>query len=173
MISGSQRREQILEILRESDTPMSATTLASRFDVSRQIIVGDIALIRAQGVEVYATPRGYVIPSEQSETIVKKIACVHNGPDTAKELNTIVDFGCKVIDVIVEHPVYGQIIGQLQIASRFDVEQFIQRVNREKAHSLSELTDGIHIHTIECPSTEALDNVITALRDMGMLLEED
>lgn len=173
MISGSDRRTQILKILRDSDTPVSATALAQVFDVSRQIVVGDIALIRAQGIDVTATPRGYVLQKDTPGTITKTIAVAHSGEETAAELNAIVDYGCKILDVIVEHPVYGQISGQLQIASRFDVEQFIARVTSEKAHSLSELTDGIHLHTIECPSQEAFDLVVKSLRDKGFLLDEN
>ena len=172
MASGNERREQILTKLKDSDTPISATSLATELGVSRQIIVGDIALIRAQGTNVTATPRGYVIVNNQSNSIVKTIAVRHNDKDTQLELNTLVDYGCKVIDVIVEHPVYGQIIGELQISSRLDVEQFMQKVKSENAHSLSELTDGIHLHTIECPSLENYELVINKLTELGILLNE-
>ena len=37
------RREQLLQILLDSSSPVSATKLASQFDVSRQIIVGDVS----------------------------------------------------------------------------------------------------------------------------------
>ena len=88
------------------------------------------------------------------------------------ELNTIVDFGCKVIDVIVEHPVYGQISGQLQIASRLDVTEFVNRVTSEKAHSLSELTDGVHLHTIEWPSEDVFQQLKTKLDSLGILFDD-
>ncbi|MCQ2532146.1 MAG: transcription repressor NadR [Saccharofermentans sp.] len=172
MIDGNTRRKQILKLLGESNAPISATTLASKFDVSRQIIVGDIALIRAQGIDVNATPRGYVMAEATSTGLLKTIAVCHDDKNTKLELNTIVDYGCKVVDVIVEHPVYGQISGLLQIASRFDVDQFIQRVSKENAHSLSELTDGIHLHTIECPSEEAYNMVVSKLTELGILLKE-
>ncbi|MCQ2473366.1 MAG: transcription repressor NadR [Saccharofermentans sp.] len=172
MLTGNDRREKILTILSESDAPISATSLASRFGVSRQIIVGDIALIRAQGINVTATPRGYVIADNATDSIIRTIAVKHSDKDTALELNTIVDYGCKIIDVIVEHPLYGQISGQLQIASRFDVEQFIAEVKKEKAHSLSELTNGIHLHTIECPTEESYEHVVSKLKELGILLSE-
>lgn len=172
MLSGNDRREEIIKILSKSNSPISATSLAQKFDVSRQIIVGDIALLRAQGTDINATPRGYVMSGAEHKAIIKTIAVSHTDAETELELNTIVDYGCKVIDVIVGHPVYGQISGQLQIASRFDVEQFLKRVSDENAHSLSELTDGIHLHTIECPSEENYEMLIKKLKDLGILLND-
>ena len=46
-----------MELLSRADAPMSATTIAGLFSVSRQIIVGDIALLRAGGVQILATAR--------------------------------------------------------------------------------------------------------------------
>ena len=173
MLDGNSRREQIIAILKESDSPISATNLARQFNVSRQIVVGDIALIRAQGLDINATPRGYVFPSESRDCITRTIACLHEGEDSMlNELNAIVDMGCKVLDVIVDHPVYGQISGQLQISSRNDVNEFVERVKTEKAHSLSELTDGIHLHTVECPNEEVYVNLVKKLIELGILFED-
>ena len=44
-----QRRKQIIAILHEADAPVNGTTLAKMCKVSRQIIVGDIAMLRAKG----------------------------------------------------------------------------------------------------------------------------
>lgn len=173
MIEGNTRRDRILKILEESDAPVSATSLAREFNVSRQIIVGDIALLRAQGTDISATPRGYVLPLETANKIRRTIVCLHESEEgMLNELYTIVDFGCKVLDVIVDHPVYGQISGQLQIASRLDAEQFAERVRTEKAHSLSELTDGVHLHTIECPSEEIYTKLVDKLGSLGILFED-
>jgi len=171
MISGSERREEILKILNETDKPVSATALANRFDVSRQIVVGDIALIRAQGVGVIATPRGYILDKPETGLYTHEIVCIHDYENMIVELNTIVDMGCKVLDVIVEHPVYGQISGHLELSSRLDVEQFIERVKTEKAHSLSELTDGVHSHTIECPDSETFALLEAKLKSLGIIYE--
>lgn len=172
MIDGNTRREKIVNILRASDAAISATSLAAEFNVSRQIIVGDVALIRAQGIDINATPRGYVLASNDENIIRRTIVCCHSGEDMITELNTIVDFGCKVIDVIVEHPVYGQIVGQLQIASRYDVQQFVDRVKSQKAHSLSELTDGVHLHTIEVPSEDVYVKLVAKLDSLGVLFKD-
>ena len=58
---AEERRQAIRELLQNSKQPVSASVLAARFAVSRQIIVGDIALLRAAGADISATPRGYVI----------------------------------------------------------------------------------------------------------------
>ena len=60
-----ERREQILSLLAESAIPVSASKLAARFDVSRQIIVGDIGVLRAAGCEIEATARGYLLGAEK------------------------------------------------------------------------------------------------------------
>lgn len=170
-MTGLERRTQILSMLKEAQEPLSASSLAKKLSVSRQIIVGDVALLRAEGEEIFASPKGYILPSSNEEKYVHRIACCHTNEQTAEELNILVDCGCKIIDVIVEHPVYGQLTGQLRISSRMDVSDFIQRCQDENAHSLCELTDGVHIHTIECPSEEALHKAIEALRKKGMILE--
>jgi transcriptional regulator of NAD metabolism len=82
-----------------------------------------------------------------------------------------VDHGCSVVDVVVEHPVYGQIVGQLQISSRYDIQQFVKKVSEQSAHSLLELTDGIHLHTLSCPSEDAYQRVCQALDKAGILLK--
>lgn len=61
---SDERRKAIADVLRAADAPISASALAEKFSVSRQIIVGDIALLRSSGEEILATPRGYVTPKE-------------------------------------------------------------------------------------------------------------
>lgn len=165
------RRQAIREILTTANQPISASALAGRFSVSRQIIVGDIALLRASGDQISATPRGYVIAQAQTG-VLRQIACQHSAQQMADELNAIVDQGCTVVDVIVEHPIYGQLTGPLQLSSRYDVAQFIQQCARSDARPLSDLTGGIHLHTLSCPDEAALCRVKEALRCLGVLVEE-
>ena len=163
------RREDILNTLRRADQPVSAGSLAADFSVSRQVIVGDIALLRASGAEISATPRGYVM--RKAETgLIRKVATRHSAEAMEAELNAIVDQGCTVLDVIVEHPIYGQLTGPLDLSSRYDVSQFIAR--SAEARPLSILTEGIHLHTLSCPDEEAFRRCETQLRAMGVLLEE-
>ena len=143
--------------------------LAARFSVSRQIVVGDVALLRAQGREIVATARGYVIPAPAG--LVRQVACQHDAAGMEAELNAMVDNGCTVLDVIVEHPVYGQLTGPLQLSSRYDVAQFLSRCAQSEARPLSALTEGIHLHTLSCPDEASLVRVREALRALGVLLE--
>ena len=168
---SEQRRQALLDILKETSQPISAAALAARFDVSRQVIVGDVALLRSAGEDINATPRGYVMGQKRSG-LVRQIAVKHSPAQTEAELNTIVDQGCTVQDVIVEHPVYGQLTGSLQLSNRYDVSQFVHRCSSFAAHPLSNLTEGIHLHTLLCPDEAAFQRVKKLLHEMGMLLED-
>lgn len=170
-MNAEARRQAVLETLRQATQPISAGTLAGRFSVSRQIIVGDIALLRAAGEDISATPRGYVILRETTG-FVRQLPCRHDAAGMEAELNAIVDQGCTVLDVIVEHPIYGQITGPLQLASRYEVSQFVQMLAEQEAAPLSALTDGIHLHTILCPNEAAFLRVKDSLKQLGLLVEE-
>ncbi len=168
-MEAASRRQAILDRLRTADRPVSASALAAGLNVSRQIIVGDIALLRAGGAEISATPRGYVLP-RATDGITRTIACRHTLAQTGQELDILVDNGCTVLDVIVEHPVYGQLTGQLQISSRYDVEQFLARIRDSDAAPLSMLTGGLHLHSLCCPNEDAYTRAGAALKAAGLLL---
>nr|WP_325298358.1 transcription repressor NadR [uncultured Dysosmobacter sp.] len=167
---AEERRQAIQDILQQSPQPVSAGALAARFSVSRQIIVGDVALLRAAGADISATPRGYVSQPSPGG-LVRQVACQHDAAGMEAELNAVVDQGCTVVDVIVEHPVYGQLTGPLRLSSRYDVSQFIARCAQAEARPLSDLTGGIHLHTLACPDEAAFRRVLAALRALGVLLE--
>ena len=164
------RRQHIASQLRESIAPLSAAALARELSVSRQIIVGDVALLRAGGLDITATPRGYVLPSPPAG-VVCTFACRHRADQMEAELNAIVDQGCTVLDVIVEHPIYGQLTGPLQLSSRYDVSQFLSRCAKAGARPLSDLTGGIHLHTLSCPDGDAFRRAREALASLGVLWE--
>ena len=170
-MTAAQRRNKILAQLTSTAVPVSATVLAREYGVSRQIIVGDVALLRAAGANITATPRGYVIPVGGGITV--QLAVCHNGQQTRDELYAMVDCGCTVQDVIVEHPIYGQMTAALQLSSRYDVDQFVRSMADSGAVPLSALTEGIHLHTLSCPGSEALEHLKAQLRQMGLLLEQD
>ena len=167
-MNAQQRRAHILERLEQSAPPVSATALAEKLGVSRQIIVGDVALLRAAGADITATPRGYVV--RRAAGLVRQVAVQHRPEEMEAELNAMVDQGCTVLDVVVEHPVYGQLTGRLDLSSRYDVSEFIRRVAKSRSHPLSDLTDGIHLHTIACPDEGAYQRVLEALEREGFLL---
>ena len=170
-MTASARRAAILAALREERGPLSASRLSERFGVSRQIIVGDVALLRASGEAISATPRGYLLAQEQP-LLTRTVACCHKRADMSRELCIMVDNGCIVRDVIVEHPLYGQLTGALSLRSRFDVTQFCARAAALDAAPLSVLTDGIHLHTLLCPDEASFLRVRAALSEAGFLLPE-
>ena len=167
---AQERRQEILKLLHQSAHPISASALAERFSVTRQVIVGDIALLRSGGADILATPRGYCIQGA-APGLVRRVAVRHTPHRMETELNIMVDNGCTVLDVIVEHPVYGQLTAPLQIASRYDVEQYLLRMENLGGQPLSMLTDGIHLHTLSCPGEEAFSQLLARLRELGMLVD--
>lgn len=154
-------------LLRTAEHPVSAASLASGLSVSRQIIVGDIALLRAAGEKITATPRGYVLETAAGK--VYTLACIHGLDDTEKELNIMVDNGCKVLTVSVEHPVYGLLTGELQLANRYDVRQFVEKLQSGEVRPLSALTGGVHLHTLSCPDNECFERTRSQLEREGLL----
>lgn len=162
------RREKIIEEIKKSNKPISASKLATMLGVSRQIIVGDVALLRASGFCIAATPRGYIL-DHQSQATTYTIAVKHSKDTLADELYTIVDLGGSVVDVIVDHPIYGQLTGKLHLSSRYDIDQFLKKVSHEKAKPLSQLTDGLHLHTIECQNEDTYQRIIDSLHKKGYL----
>jgi len=164
------RRDEIYKIINQDKAPVSASALAKILKVSRQVIVGDIALLRAQGNEIVATARGYMIPEfRESNQYIGKIVCCHNAGNTRKELYTMVDLEAVVINVIIEHDLYGEITGQLNIKNRDDVDIFIERVKSSEVKLLSELKSGIHLHTIACRDKAHFEQVYQALDNAGFL----
>lgn len=167
--SGAQRRVEVARVLEKAERPVSAAALARQFSVSRQIIVGDIALLRAGGAHILATPRGYVLERRQ-DGVEHTVACMHTPEQMEAELTAVVDAGGEVVDVIVEHPVYGQLTGILGVRSRYDVGEFIRRVEEHGARPLSDLTGGIHLHTIRCRDEKSFQRIRNALVKVGVLL---
>lgn len=170
-MEGTKRRQLILEQLAQTIQPISASRLAKEFGVSRQIIVGDIALLRASGEEIIATARGYK-REKISCAKERKIAVQHSEAQTRAELETIVSLGGEVVDVIVAHELYGELVGQLQISSMQDIELFMKNYKKSHARLLSHLTDGIHLHTIRYKDDEMFENIEKALAEKGILYRQ-
>ena len=165
------RKDNIIQKLQSAGSPVSASALAREFGVSRQIVVGDIAILRAEGYDITATPRGYVLPLNQEAASIYQIACKHDRAEILEELNAIVDCGGTVLDVTVDHPIYGELVGNLHISNRIEAREFVDRVNESKAPPLSLLTDGIHLHAIICRDEATLELIKEKLRSIGILFE--
>lgn len=171
-MNANQRRIEVKARLELAESPVSAASLAALCKVSRQIIVGDVALLRAEGCPITATPRGYLLQKKPEQNRCA-LACRHCKEELLDELYAIVDTGCTVLDVIVEHPVYGQMTGILSVASRYDADLFWQKLQQNKAAPLCQLTGDVHLHTIAYPSPAALEQCKKALAQKGYLLPMD
>lgn len=173
-LSGKERREYIVKLLKKENSPITGQSIAETTGVSRQVIVTDIALLKASDEPIIATNRGYLYMSKKQDTHTHKriIICKHRPDQTAEELNAIVDCGVTVENVIVEHPVYGELTGSLMINSRYDVEQFTETIKKKDASLLSVLTDGLHLHTLEADSVDKLAAACEALDELGILYKE-
>ena len=171
-MNGEERRNSIILKLRSSTSPVSASALASMYSVTRQIIVADIALLRAAGHSISAQSRGYTLDAA-NDGIQKRIAVKHGKDMLTKELYAIVDNGGKVLDVIVEHSIYGRISARLDLTSRYDVDRFIDKVVSTGANTLSMLTEDIHVHTLSVRDEDTYSRIIAQLKELNILIEAD
>ncbi|MBB6450072.1 hypothetical protein HNR44_002050 [Geomicrobium halophilum] len=174
-LSGEERRQQILEFLKSETQPQKGGRLAEIHQVSRQVIVQDISLLKAAKHPILATPQGYLYnqPQGPEDKYTSIIACRHTKADMEEELIILVDHGVVIKDVTVEHAVYGEISGQLMIKNRKDVERFCQLMEEKQASLLADLTEGIHLHTLEAEDEHALIEAKQALQKSGILVEEE
>jgi transcriptional regulator of NAD metabolism len=170
-MNTEERRQEIQTILGAADHTITGTELASRLQVSRQVIVQDIAVLRAGGEEILASPQGYYLYRYSPENQRAVVAVRHTPAQTETELTNLVDVGVEVVDVIVDHPIYGEQRGILHIASREDVQQFVKQWQESGARLLSELTGGLHLHTLEARRSEQLDRAREVLRTLRYLVE--
>jgi len=172
-IDGTTRRKAIIEYLQKKITPTNGAELAKHFNVSRQIIVQDIALLRAENTNILSTNKGYVLfhPQEKSEHTAV-IMVRHTAEDTLEEMRSILDFGGSMLDVFVDHDLYGQIRADLLIQNIQDAEDFCETTRLSTSRPLKVLTDECHYHTIVAPSEKALDMIKKDLREKNFLLEQ-
>ncbi len=167
------RQANIIATLQQKDDPISGLELARLFQVTRQVVVHDIALLRAAGYPILSTPRGYLLESERPAQRKEMILSVSHAPElTGEELFVFVDFGLRVMNVQVEHPLYGELTGSLHLASRKDVEYFLDQVRQQKATLLSSLTDGDHMHKIGYDNETRVREAIEELRKKGITVYE-
>lgn len=172
-MDGDSRRERILRLLEQGDRPVSGAEFSKLLGVSRQVIVQDIALLRAVNKNILSTNKGYLLFEDgQHKGRVKRSFYVRHGKeDILPELYTVVDCGGKVLDVVVEHPVYGQIMADLIINSRADADSFMRQVEENGSRPLYELTHGFHYHTVEAACAARLDRIEEELAQKGYLIK--
>ena len=149
-MDGKERRNAIIDILKGSSEPVSGTMLSQKLKVSRQVIVQDIALIKANDIEIYSTHKGYIIAGKKEISRVFKV--IHEDNETEEELKLIVDMGGKVRDVFVYHKVYGVVRADMHIHSRRDISEYMKELAEGKSTFLKNVTAGYHYHTITADS---------------------
>jgi len=169
-MTTEERRKEVLRRLQETTQPLTGTRLSRELGVSRQIIVGDVSILRAEGQKIFATPRGYIMPDEESSQKKIILVCQHSAEDMEAELNAIVDNGGAVLDVIVEHPVYGPLKSDLLLESRRDIRNFLTKMKKCQANPLLVVTGGIHLHTVRVPDEAAMNAIQQELQDLGILV---
>lgn len=167
MMPGQQRRKKIVDILKNSDKPVSGTYLAKTLQVSRQVIVQDIALLRAQNIDISSTHRGYVLFNKNECVRIFKVH--HTNDEVEKELNLIVDLGGYIEDVFVYHKVYDIVKASLNINSRRDIKNYIKELQSGHSTLLMNVTSGYHYHTVKAKSEEILDEIQDELNKAGFL----
>lgn len=170
---GDERREMLLTWLKSSTQPLTGGELADRAHVSRQVIVGDITILKAKGEPIIATSQGYLYMNQPLNlNRFERIVAVKHGPEQAEEeLLLLVNAGATVLDVKIEHSVYGDLTASIMVSTPKEVHDFIHKIQTTKSAYLSRLTDGIHLHTIAAPSEDILDQAEELLRKKGFLIE--
>ena len=164
------RRKEIASLLLSADSAVSGGELSKKLGVSRQIIVNDIALLKAAGYEILSTHKGYVIQSSPSVERVLKVK--HSSTHTEDELKSIVELGGTIVDVYVWHKVYGKIEAPMNIFSNYQIEKFIEGIRSGKSVELMNITGGYHYHTIRADSIEILDKIEEVLKNKNYIVPE-
>lgn len=173
-MEGDRRRRKIMEILQQENRPISGTEFAGMLGVSRQVIVQDIALLRASYQNILSTNKGYLLfENDRTGYCRKTVKVKHKNEDIRPELNLIVDAGARVVDVSIEHDIYGKIMAELIVNNRADVQAFVKKVEENATKPLTMLTEGVHFHTIEAPREDILEEVERQLKEAGFLMEND
>ncbi len=169
-MKAQNRRRSIIDYLTAAGGAVSGKELSETFGVSRQIIVQDISLLKAEGIQIISTHNGYIISKTAVCERVFKLK--HTTEQTEDELTTIIDLGGRVVDVFVWHKVYGKVQATLNIFSRENVKQFIEGVRSGASTELMNITGGYHYHTVRADNEEILENIKNALENKGYIAPE-
>ena len=167
------RKQELLTLLKQSKEAINGQSLAERFGVTRQIIVQDIALLRADGAQIISTNRGYIYKNSDDNSYAHRLFKVnHTVIDMEEELLAIVDNGGRIQNIMIDHPVYGEIQTLLKLTCRRDVSHFLDQASSNDFRPLSDLTNGVHYHLVEADSEQDIDYIEEALNHLGFLVKE-
>ena len=170
-MNGEIRREKIKQMLAGASQPMTGTALAAALHVSRQVIVQDIALMRAEQLPIVSTNKGYLLgPDAARSSQPKRVFFVrHTTEQMLEEFMAVIELGGRILDVSVEHDLYGPIRADLLIENAREAADFVERRDRCRDNPLKVLTDDCHYHTVTAPSERLLDLNEQELRSRGFL----
>jgi transcriptional regulator of NAD metabolism len=170
-MNSIERRDNIINLLLESNEPIKGNVIAKKYSVTRQVIVKDIAILRAKGKSIIATPDGYII--NKNENKVKAIiAVIHNEEEMFDEMSIVIKYGGTIEDVIVEHPLYGEITAMLMIKNYNELNKFVQKYQEQRARLLSVLTNGVHLHTISAENEDDINLIISELKKCNFIVSD-
>ena len=163
-MTTAERRAAILQQLAHAGAPLAARMLATHYGVSRQVIVQDLAVIRASHPGIISTARGYVLEQPDQPVGCTREFKVRHTPDrTGQELNLIVDCGGQVKNISISHRVYGRITAEM------DMREFLQSFEDSSSTVLSTATDGYHYHLVEAATPDRLSLIEKELKEHGFL----
>ena len=168
-MKSEKRRAEILSFIGNTDNPVPASVLKDKFGVSRQVIVQDIAILRANGYDITATNRGYLLNTKTQAVRVFK--CRHTFDEIVDEGVLIIDAGGRVEDIFVNHRVYGKICARIDLHNRTHVEELYRSLVSGASKPLMSVTDGYHYHTVSADSEAVLDEIEKLLKARGFLIE--
>jgi len=167
-MKAEERRKEIVNILMSESKAVSGSELSDRLHASRQSIVQDIAILRAEGYDILSMHQGYVI---KTAPLIERIFKVrHTSNETEDELSSIVSLGGTVVDVFVWHKVYGRIEANLNIFSLHGVDKFMDGIKSGKSTELMHITSGYHYHTVRADSEEILDRIERMLEEKNYIV---
>lgn len=168
-MKAEKRREEILSLIGNTENPIPANVLKERFNISRQVIVQDIAILRANGYDIISTNRGYVLNVKNQASRIFK--CRHSFEEIVDEGLIIIESGGRVEDIFVNHRIYGRISARLDLVNRMHVEELYRSLVSGASKPLMSVTDGYHYHTVTAENDAVLDEIEKKLRASGYLIE--
>jgi transcriptional regulator of NAD metabolism len=169
---GVARRQRVLELLREARRSITGSELSASLGVSRQAIVNDMAILRAAGEPIGGSPQGYRWRGEQMSGVFATLACRHDREGCQKELETLVAHGVAVLDVVVDHQLYGEVRADMNVWTHRDVQRYMEVLHTSPVEPLSALTGGVHAHHVRAPDDVALGSARSDLALLGFLLDD-
>lgn len=170
-LTGTERRKILLSLMQQSAAPIPGSALGKKTGVSRQVVVQDIALLRTEGYPILSTTKGYCLERMDRSRCARTYKVCHTDDQVEDELESVVDLGGMVLDVTVNHRVYGKMTAPLNIRSRRDVRAFVDNIRSGKSVPLLNVTSGYHFHTVAADSEAILDEIEDMLRRKGYLAQ--